>query len=411
MQKRLLTTTLLIGALGMAAVANAQNSGFAYAITDLQATGKDWNALRKLDLRTGEFSDVLFNGADARNQAYDATTKKAWTAFGKYAKEIQTPFGTGVAAAAYDNRTNRLYFTPMYIDQLRYIDLNTMKLYYVTDMSFTRTANMSKNEAAIITRMTFTPDGTGYALSNDGNNFIRFTTGKKPEIKQMGALIDDSSNSGVSVHTFCTCGGGDMFSDDEGKLYVITARNNVFKVDAETKEAKLVAYIRNLPKDFSTDGAAITTDGKVLLSSIHNGTAYFLADPANWSAKQFESKNGIFRSSDLASANYLKTKPDKKDSTKAIQIVPDNLSKVTIYPNPVSSGQFTLQFNQLTPGTYHLEMMNLNGQAVLLRDINVQSEGQSETISYKSSLPKSVYLLRITGANSTAVFNQKIVVL
>lgn len=36
---------------------------------------------------------------------------------------LQAPFATGVAAAAFDKKHNRLYYTPMFVDQLRYIDL------------------------------------------------------------------------------------------------------------------------------------------------------------------------------------------------------------------------------------------------------------------------------------------------
>ena len=50
----------------------------------------------------------------------------------RYGNILQAPFATGVAAAAYDKKHNRLYFTPMFVDQLRYIDLKTMKVYYVT---------------------------------------------------------------------------------------------------------------------------------------------------------------------------------------------------------------------------------------------------------------------------------------
>jgi hypothetical protein len=36
----------------------AQNDRFAFAITDLQSTGCGWNALRKLDLKSGGSSSI-----------------------------------------------------------------------------------------------------------------------------------------------------------------------------------------------------------------------------------------------------------------------------------------------------------------------------------------------------------------
>src|SRR5687768_12925718 len=157
----------------------AQNDRFAYAITDISREGSGWNALRKLDLQTGEYSQVLLNGTDGKAIVYDAATKKQLTqkADARYGTQLQAHFSTGVAAAAYDRRNNRLYYTPMFVDQLRYIDLKTMKVYYVTDQAFTKLGNMHNDEGKCITRMVITPEGDGYALSNDGNTFIHFTTG------------------------------------------------------------------------------------------------------------------------------------------------------------------------------------------------------------------------------------------
>ena len=109
---------------------------FAYAITDVNQNTASWTVLRKLNLQTGVYSDALLNGVNIKQVAYDAQTKKLIVANNVNGNSL-LPFNTGVAAIAYDRKNNRLYFTPMFIDQLRYIDLETMKLYYVTDQSFT----------------------------------------------------------------------------------------------------------------------------------------------------------------------------------------------------------------------------------------------------------------------------------
>jgi len=416
MRKNLLFPALLLGTLSLTSITNAQNDRFAFAITDLQSTGSGWNALRKLDLKSGEFSQVLLNGTDASVRAYDMSSRKEWKAIAdaKFGNYMQTPFSTGVAAMAYDKKNNRLYFTPMFIDQLRYIDLKSMKVFYVTDQSFTNLGSMHNDEGKIISRMVINPDGTGYAVSNDGNTFIRFTTGKKLQITQLGSLVDDPSNGGMSIHNRCSSWGGDMVADDEGNLYILSSRNSVYKIDVETKAAKLQGYIKGLPQDFTTNGAVVTSEGKLLVSSAVNGNAYFVVDPKDWSATQYESKAGIFRSSDLANSNYLQTKPkNTAPSEIATRRVPDNItaqSKVSIYPNPVTSNQFTLQFGKITTGNYNIEMTNVMGQIVMQRTVNVQSEDQVETISIKSSLARGVYLVKIVGADKVSVLSQKLVV-
>jgi hypothetical protein len=415
MRKNLLSSTLLLVTISISSILQAQTDRFAFAITDLQQTGSGWNALRKLDLKTGEFTNVLLNGSDATITAYDVSTRKAWkeipdVKFGNY---MQAPFATGVAAMAYDKKNNRLYFTPMFIDQLRYVDLKTMKVYYVTDQSFSKLGSMHNDEGKIITRMTINPDGTGYAVSNDANTFIKFTTGKKLQITQIGSLVDDPSNGGVSIHNRCSSWGGDMIADDEGNLYILSSRNSVYKIDVETKAAKLLGYIQGLPQDFTTNGAVVTAEGKILVSSAVNGNGYFLVDPKDWKAILYESKNGIFRSSDLANSNYLQTKPKNNTPSEIVtRKAPDLVtpSKVSIYPNPVTNNQFTLQFGKIAAGNYNVELTNVMGQIIMQKTVNVQAEDQVETISIKSTVARGVYLVKVVGADKVSILNQKLVV-
>ena len=414
MRKNLLFSALLLGSFSFSLITYSQNDRFAFAITDLQSTtAGGWNALRKLDLKSGEFTTVLLNGSDATIKAYDVSTRKAWKSIPdiKFGDYMAAPFNTGVAAMAYDKKNNRLYFTPMFIDQLRYIDLKTMKVFYVTDQPFTKLGSMHNDEGKVISRMVINPDGTGYAVSNDANTFIRFTTGKKLEITQLGSLVDDPSNGGASIHNRCSSWGGDIIADDEGKLYILSARNSVYKIDVETKAAKLLGYIKGLPQDFTTNGAVVTTEGKVLVSSAVNGNAYFLVDPKDWSATQYESKAGIFRSSDLANSNYLHTKP-KNITQSEIITRKDNFiaaGKIQIYPNPANT-QFTLQFGKIPTGNYNIEMTNVTGQIVMQRAVNVQSEDQIETIPINSSFARGVYLVKVSSSNKESVFSQKLVV-
>src|SRR5688572_562227 len=106
--------------------------------------------------------------------------------------QADQPFATNSAACAYDKKHERLYYTPMGINQLRYIDLKskTPKIYYFEDEPFG--ALTSRGDVPNqITRMVIASDGNGYALTNNADHLIRFTTGKKPVISDLGALTDD----------------------------------------------------------------------------------------------------------------------------------------------------------------------------------------------------------------------------
>src|SRR6266480_7642183 len=127
----------------------AQADRFAYAVTDVQKDGANWSYLRKLNLQTGTYSDVLLNGNDASFHAYDAVSKKQFEATPndtRYSPNLTAAFATGVAAMAYDKKNNRLYYTPMFIDQLRYVDLKTMKVFYVTEQPFTGMPQKSSDQ-------------------------------------------------------------------------------------------------------------------------------------------------------------------------------------------------------------------------------------------------------------------------
>lgn len=414
MRKNLLSVSLLMGSFILTDLCMAQNDRFAFAVTDLQQTGSGWNALRKLDLTTGEYSPVLFNGAEAAKTIFDATSKKVFTpaADARVGNGMLSPFYSGVAAMAYDKKNNRLYFTPMFIDQLRYIDLKTMKVFYVSDQSFTKNGNLNNDEGKIITRMVIDPEGVGYAITNDATSFIKFSTGKNLQITQLGSLVDDPSNGGVSIHNRCSSWGGDLIADDAGGLYIISSRNSIYKINPETKVAKLLGYIKGLPQDFTSNGAVVTTEGKILVSSAVSNTAYFTVDPKSWTAVEFKTANGVFRSSDLANSNYLQTKArNTTPEFTSVKIAETSISsKVLVYPNPVVNNQFTLQFGKIAAGNYKIELADVMGRVVLQRSINVQAEDQVETISIKPTIAGGVYLVKITGQDKKSVISQKLVV-
>lgn len=414
MRKSLLSALLFSGCLILTSQTNAQNDRFAFVVTDLEKTGSGWNALRKMDLKSGEYSSVILNGTDGSIAVLDATSKKPYTsvADARFGNLLQSPFSTGVAAMAYDKRNNRLYYTPMFIDQLRYIDLKTMKLYYVTDQSFTGFGNMHNDEGKIVTRMVITPDGTGYAITNDAGSMIQFTTGKKLQITQMGPLVDDPANGNVSIQNRCSSWGGDVIADDNGKLYLITSRNSVYSVDVETKVATLLGYIKGLPQGFTSNGAVVTNEGKVLVSSAVNASAYYLVDPTSWTATEFNSSEGIFRSSDLANSNYLQTRPRNNSSEivtrRADEIIASD--KIMMYPNPVTSNQVSFQFGKIPAGNYTMEMRDVTGRLLMQKTMNVAAEGQVESISINPAAARGIYMIKVSDQKGNSVIAQKLVV-
>lgn len=417
--RRALPLTILSTALALISTFTlfAQNDRFAYAITDISKDGAGWNALRKLDLQTGQYSDILLNGTDQQLSVYDAASKKQLTLQmdARYGNLLQIPFSTGVAAAAYDKKHNRLYFTPMFVDQLRYIDLKSMKVYYVSDQPFSGMGNMHNDEGKIITRMVIAPDGYGYAISNDGNTFIRFSTGKKTTtIEHLGSLVDDTANEGISIHNRCSSFGGDMVCDDKGNLYILSARNNIFKVNPETKLVSYLGSIKGLAQNFTVNGAVVDAEGKLLVSSAVDGNFYFTVDPADWTATPFNTDKGIFRSSDLANSNFISTnKSDRNTLTEIKKLIrPEEkfANQIAIYPNPVTTSQITVQFNKIPAGNYILELRDVLGRSVMQRKITINTDYQTQSITLNERDAKGIYMVKLFDNSNQSVFTQKVVV-
>ncbi len=390
----------------------SQTDQFAYAVTDVSKEGSTWKVLRKLDLKTGEYSSVLLDGTDVQTKAFDATTKKQ-IALNINGSDIlqQSPFTSGVAAIALDKKRNRLFFTPMGFNQLRYIDLSTMKVYYVTDQKLSLATKEQQGPGKIISRMVITPDGTGYGISNDASEFIQFTTGKNPTVKQLGSLIDAPENKTVSVHNSCSSYGGDIVSDEKGNLVLLTGVNYIFKINPETKLATYTGHIEGLPNGFTTNAAVVNGEGQLLLSSAVGNVSNYLLNIKSLKATPFQTNNIAYHTSDLANSNYLSTKTPVK-TLGSIQTLKSKLSNaIHIYPNPIfEDSKFNIEFKGLKAGQYLVELVDIAGQPTYQRKINLNFKTNTQTISFTPTTAKGLYLVRVVSIDKKYVFEQKLVV-
>jgi hypothetical protein len=399
-------------------IAQSQSDRFAYAITDVEQNGANWSFLRKLNLQTGENSKVLLNGNDASLQTFDAVTKKQLTAQlkdAKYGNMVNAAFGTGVAAMAYDKKNNRIYYTPMFVDQLRYIDIKTMKVFFVTDQSLTGVAQKSPDQGNVVTRMVIAADGNGYAMTNDATHFIQFTTGKNLRIADLGTLVDDPANKGNSIHSSCSSYGGDMIADDDGNLYVLSARNHVFKINIESKIATHLGAVSGLPNSYTINGAAVNDNNQLIVSSAVEANSYFVVDTKKWAAVPFKTMGTVWRSSDLANSNLLVTNTKSATNstpelTKRTIPVTAETNRIQIYPNPVVNSKFTIQFDQLEDGKYTIQVTDVMGRYVAQQSININGDNQVQNINLNPSNTKGIYLVKVIDANNIAVFSKKLMV-
>jgi type IX secretion system substrate protein len=347
---------------------------------------------------------------------------------------VQTdkPFATNSAAMAYDKKHDRLYYTPMGINQLRYIDLKTNKIYYFENEPFGTVSGMG-DAMNQITRMVIGADGNGYALTNSSDHLIRFTVPKKAEsteITDLGALTDETANTKYSVHSRAGFG-GDMIADAQGNLYLIQANHHVFKFDINSKIAKYIGTINGLPQGFTTNGAMVEEGSKVIVASSQSTVGYYRFDLNTMESEKVSGDQQVFNASDLANGvlAFEKQKKQKKekeeapivqgqpaqqdDVAKEKQVVTPELitnNNLSVYPNPVTQGYFKAQFNQFPAGKYSMKLFDLSGQLISSKEIIISSNTQTEQFRLPDFVTKGSYLLKVVNENNSIALSNKITV-
>lgn len=337
------------------------------------------------------------------------------------------PFATKSAAMAYDKKHDRLYYTPMGINQLRYIDLKakTPKVYYFEDEPFGALGG-PHDIANQITRMVIAADGNGYALTNDGNHLVRFTTGRNPQITDLGAL-DDAEGNTVSVHHPGGYG-GDLIADNGKNLYLITANRKVFRIGVESKIATYKGTIQGLPRGYTTNGAMVEDGATVIVCSSNSTQGYYKFDLNTLQAEKISGEGSVFNASDLANGILANTKKKKEQPTEeAVPAAKEEVvataaekatigeairnNSITVYPNPVGLGDRVKIYLAGQPaGRYQAQLVDISGKLVSSRDITVNSEMQVEEFRLPSNITRGNYLLKVVGENASKAIVHKLLV-
>ena len=404
--KLLLSTSFIAASL----VSAAQDANRTFAITGDGNGDFMWMNIRQVDISTGKIVQDIYQRNKTAYTLADADTKRP-------VDNMARPTETMVAAAAYDKNQNKLFFTPMRVGELRWLDLGAQgdaRKFYTVKSVLLNSSESIRDEAKNFTRMVIAADGNGYALTNDGNRLIRFTTGKKVTITDLGNLVDDESNKTISIHNQCSSWGGDMIADAYNKLYVISANHYVFSVNVETRVAKYMGYINGLPANYSTNGAAVDKEGAIVVSSANTFAGYYKFTLTDLNARKIEGSDMVYNASDLANGNLLYQK--EADAAKNYgtadfkAIVPVITNEAHIFPHPVTANEFRISFEGLAAGRYHVTVTDLSGKPVMNRVVTVNGKTQVETVPLNRSFAKGMYMVKVTDANNKFIFTERIVV-
>lgn len=404
--KLLLSTSFIV--LGLSTV--AQDANTSYAITGNGTGDFNWVNIRQVNIKTGIIEKTIYD-----NKTNAIMMPVSGFMNGAANQTMVSAMGYGVAAAALDKAHNRLYFTQMHFGELSYIDLGKKDVAFnFAGPILPRPSGGIFTEESHITRMVIAADGNGYAITNDANHLVRFTTGKRPVITDLGNLVDAEANNGMSVHNKCSSWGGDMIADAYNKLYIISANHGIFEVDIDTRIATYKGSITGLPAAYSTNGAAVDADGKVVVSSASSFAGYYRFDINDLKATLIEGSDKVYNASDLANGNLLFQKEADAKNKFTTTTQPLTTEFVTagskVFPNPVTGNEFKVLLDGQKAGVYNIIVTDLSGKSIMSRPVNVGSKTQVETVKVNSLLGKGMYFVKVTGSANEVIFTEKIIV-
>lgn len=384
---------------------HAQRTLPVYAIT-ADDNNLQWLNIKVVDIAKGQVLSTVFNAKDKQvhvlKTASDNNVSKQ--------EEDEIPTGTMVAAAAFSRAQSKFFFIPMRIAELRWADLSKgTPVYYALQSPVLSKLNM--NDAANhFTRMCMGADGKGYALTNDGKHLIQFTADNQVQVQDLGALVDAPVNNSISIHNQCTSWGGDMIAAADGKLLIISQRSYVFQFSPKDRIVTLLGQINNLPQNFTTNGAAVDENGNLIIACSNGNFPYYKVDLSNFTANPaFTQIPTGMNASDLAS-NYLLRKQATNNGTYIERINKVANSKISMYPNPVTSNRVQLIFDDVEKGEYSIQLIDVSGKLLINKIVTISGNGQISYLDLHKAMSKGMYLVKVLNHDLKTVFADKVAV-
>lgn len=401
MKKNLLFSFLIL--VSTSAVAQTGSGIFAVTAEDQSF---QWIHLKQIDATKGKVVRTIYDGRNQNTPVINAVSQQRVV----QRPEGEFPTATMVAAAAYSGRLEKLFFIPMRIAELRWAQtINNHPVYFSYPSEILGKLNLN-DDANHITRMCIGDDGRGYALTNDGNHLFRFSTGDKPELTDLGSLTDAAANKGVSIQNRCTSWGGDMVAGTDGNLYLITQRNYLFRFKPDERVAVLLGQIKNLPEDFTTNGAAVNEKGELIIACSNGNRLYYFVDADKLTANPvFTETPGGLNTSDLASA-YLLPRGVQNNGTYLQRLHQQEQMQMSVYPNPVTENKFQIQFEKTETGIHTIQVLDLSGKMILSKVVNISSAAQFETIELNPELARGMYMIKVINSGLKTVYTNKVMV-
>lgn len=386
MKKHLFPLFLLV----LGVNAHAQQDFFAL-------TGKDtpnivFNDFRAIDAANGTSGESVFT-AEMSPKVFSQQRNSSVT-------EDKTAYNhsqsTTMAALAYDALNNNLVYMPMFSSNIYVLNPTSQEITLVEN-SVARVTSCDINSH--ITRMTTGYDGNIYAINNAGTQFLQISRKNgQYVVNDLGIIKDDAGNGKNSFTTIETGFGGDMIADAENNFYVFSASGNVYKVVAKELKAKFIGKIAGIPENYSVNGAAVNSKGKVIIASA-KGAPLYEVELESLQAKQLPGEQNL-HIYDLASKYFV--------NDRATSINP--IANLDVYPTRVDEQFINVSGNDKTlKGNLKLTVFDISGKSVMKQSLSVKNGSLEQQVHLKN-LVTGAYMVSITDEAGKILLNKKILV-
>ncbi|MDQ0591752.1 hypothetical protein QFZ37_000121 [Chryseobacterium ginsenosidimutans] len=386
MKKHLFPLFLLL----LGANANAQQDLF--ALVGKETPNITFNDFRVIDAANGVSGEKIFT-ADSSAKVFSQARNGSVTEDKNTYNNSQA---VNMATLAYDSFNNNLVYMPMFSSNIYVLNAKTKEITLVEN-NVARVTSCDINSH--ITRMATGYDGNIYAINNAGTQFLQISRkGNQYTVNDLGIIKDDASNGKNSFTIMETGFGGDMIADADNNFYVFSAAGNVFKVSTKELKAKFVGKISGIPENYSVNGSAVNSKGKVVIASA-KGAALYEVDLNTLQAKQMAGEQNL-HIYDLASKYFAN---DKAVSNNVF-------ANLDIYPTRVDEHFINVNVNdKKIKGNIKMNIFDLSGKNVMKQNLSVKDGSLSQQV-YLKSLVTGAYLVSITDESGKILLNKKILV-
>lgn len=386
MKKHLFPLFLLV----LGVNAHAQQDFFAL-------TGKDtpnivFNDFRTIDVANGTSGESVFT-AEMSPKVFSQQRNSSVT-------EDKTAYNhsqsVSMATLAYDSYNNHLVYMPMFSSNIYVLNPKTKDITLVENTT-ARVTSCDINSH--MTRMATGYDGNIYAVNNAGTQFLQISRkGNQYVVNDLGTIKDDSGNGKNSFTTIETGFGGDMIADAENNFFVFSASGNVYKVVTKELKAKFVGKIAGIPENYSVNGAAVNSKGKVVIASA-KGAPMYEVELESLQAKQLPGEQNL-HIYDLASKYFVNDRATSISQFANLEIYPTRVDEQLINVN----GQ-----DKTLKGNLKLTVFDISGKSVMKQNLSVKNGSLDQQVHLKN-LVTGAYIVSITDEGGRVVLNKKILV-